>query len=163
MAREFSAGGVVLRRMQGRWFVAAIRPRRERAASARGRKPELKEVLALPKGIVDPGERPECTAQREVREETGIEARLLTKLGDVKYVYLRSWGDRQRVFKVVSFYLFVYSGGRLGDIAPEMQHEVESAEWVALEEAAARLSYPGERAQIAAAQEYLRDHPELGS
>ena len=101
--REFSAGGVLVRRLRGRWVLAAIRPR--------GRKPP---VWALPKGLIDSGERPEETALREVEEETGVEARLVTKLGDVRYVY--TW-DGERVFKVVSFYLLRYSRGRLGEIA----------------------------------------------
>ena len=90
--------------------MAAIRPA--------GRKPP---VWALPKGIIDQGEKPEQAALREVTEETGIEARLVTKLGDVRYVY--TWAG-ERVFKVVSFYLFRYSRGRLGEIAPEQRIEV---------------------------------------
>ena len=62
VAREFSAGAVLVRRMQGRWWLAAIRP---------GGKPE--GVWALPKGNVGPGEAPEVTALREVTEETGVE------------------------------------------------------------------------------------------
>ena len=69
-------------------------------------------VLALPKGLVDPGEKPEQTALREVREETGLVATTITKLGDIKYVYVRSWGDGERVFKIVSFFLLRYRVGR---------------------------------------------------
>jgi 8-oxo-dGTP pyrophosphatase MutT (NUDIX family) len=72
-------------------MLAAIRPQGKRAG-----------VWALPKGLVDPGESPAETAVREVREETGVDGRLVEKLGDVKYVYTR---DGERIFKVVSFYL----------------------------------------------------------
>ena len=48
-------------------------------------------------------------------EETGVEGRLVGKLGDVRYVY--TW-EGERVFKVVSFYLFRYARGRLGEIPP---------------------------------------------
>jgi len=129
MAREFSAGGIVLRRMKGSWWVAAIHPRRTnddkvtRSAKRRGR------IFALPKGTIDPGEKAPETAAREIREETGVEATLVAKLGDIKYVYVRSWGDRQRVFKIVSFFLFLYHAGRLGNIPANMRHEVESAEF----------------------------------
>ena len=155
MAREFSAGGVVLRKMKGKWCVAAIRPRR---GSGTATKRAQADVLALPKGIIDPGERPEVTAVREVQEETGLKARIVTKLGDVKYVYRRTWDDGARVFKIVSFYLLHYTSGRLGDIAPETRHEVEAAEWIALEEASKRLAYNGERDMAKRAQQYLLDH-----
>ena len=68
--------------------------------------------MALPKGLVDAGEKPDQTALREVREETGLTATLVTKLIDIKYVYVRSWGDKQRVFKIVSFYLLRYDRER---------------------------------------------------
>jgi 8-oxo-dGTP diphosphatase len=136
MRREFSAGGVVVRRLRGRWFVAAIRP---------GGRPE--GVWALPKGNLGPGERPEQTAEREIEEETGVRARLVRKLGDVRYVYTQSWGNGhgERIFKVVSFYLFRYRGGRLGDIPAELAHEVAEVRWLPLEEAATLLAYKGER------------------
>ena len=136
MRREFSAGGVVVRRLRGRWFLAAIRPA--------GKPPG---VWALPKGNIGSGERPEETAEREIVEETGVRARLVRKLGDVRYVYTQSWGNGRgdRIFKVVSFYLFRYAGGRLGDIPPELAHEVEEARWVPLEDAPSLLAYKGER------------------
>ena len=144
MRREFSAGGVLVRRLRGRWVMAAIRPA--------GRKPP---VWALPKGIIDQGEKPEQTALREVAEETGIEARLVTKLGDVRYVY--TWAG-ERVFKVVSFYLFRYSRGRLGEIAPEQRIEVAEAHWFPLEDAPGVLAYKGEREMAEKALAFVRDN-----
>jgi 8-oxo-dGTP diphosphatase len=131
MPREFSAGGVLVRRMRGRFWLAAIRPRG---------KPE--GVWALPKGLVDPGEQPAETALREVREETGCEGRLDSKLGDVKYVY--TW-EGERIFKIVSFYLVRWRAGRIGAIQPAMRREVADARWLPLEEAPRLLAYKGER------------------
>ena len=125
-------------------MLAAIRPG--------GRKPP---VWALPKGLIDSGERPEDTALREVEEETGVKARLVTKLGDVRYVY--TWSG-ERVFKVVSFYLLRYSRGRLGDIAPEMQIEVDEASWLPLDEAPKLLAYNGEREMAEKALAFVREH-----
>jgi 8-oxo-dGTP pyrophosphatase MutT (NUDIX family) len=139
--REFSAGGVVVRRLRGRPVVAAIRP---------AGKPE--GTWALPKGLVGPGERAELTALREVTEETGVEATPVEKLGDVRYVY--TWAG-ERIFKVVSFFLFRYRAGRLGEIAAEHAHEVAEARWLPLDEAPLLLAYKGEREMAAKALERL--------
>lgn len=156
MAREFSAGGVVLRRTHGRWWLAAIEPQGKRKPGD-----AAASVLALPKGIVDHGESAPVAAQREVLEETGIEATLVGKLKDIKYVYVRSWGDGERVFKIVSFFLFLYRAGEIGDIKENMRHEVHQALWLPLEEAPKKLSYKGEREVAQLAQKYVAAHPDL--
>jgi 8-oxo-dGTP pyrophosphatase MutT (NUDIX family) len=137
MKREFSAGGVLVRRLRGRWVFAAIRPE--------GKQPG---VWALPKGLIGPGEKPDETALREVAEETGATGRLVVKLGDVKYVY--TWAD-ERIFKVVSFYLLRYTRGRLGDLPPATAHEVAEVRWLPLEEGPRLLAYKGEREMAAKA------------
>ena len=142
MRREFSAGGVVLRRLRGRWVLAAIRP---------AGKPE--GTWALPKGLIGRGERPEAAAAREASEETGVEVELVGKLGDVRYVY--TWAG-ERVFKVVSFYLFRYSGGRLGDLMPEHRREVAEVRWLPLDEPGV-LAYGGEREMAARALAAVSD------
>jgi 8-oxo-dGTP pyrophosphatase MutT (NUDIX family) len=131
MPREFSAGGVLVRRMRGRYWLAAIRPQGKREG-----------LWALPKGLVDPGEKPAETALREVREETGCAGELGPKLGDVKYVY--TW-DGERIFKIVSFYLVRWKQGRLGEIDESMRREVAEARWLPLDEAPRLLAYKGER------------------
>lgn len=143
MEREFSAGGVVVRRMRGRWWLAAVQP-------------AGKEALALPKGLVDAGEKPEAAAAREVGEETGVEAELVGKLGDIKYVYTRAWGGGERVFKIVSFYLFRWRKGTIGRIAPEMRREIAAARWIPLAEAGRLLSYKGEREMAGKALQWAR-------
>ena len=97
-----------MKTIRGRPMVAAIRPQG---------KPE--GVWALPKGNLDPGEKPEETAVREVFEETGVHGHLVEKLGDVKYTYTRRGGER--VFKIVSFYLLQAGRGRIGDIEERMR------------------------------------------
>lgn len=130
MIREFSAGGVVVRRMRGRPFVAVVRVR--------------DQVLALPKGHPEPGESPAQAAQREVREEAGLETELVEKLDDIRYWYAR---DGERVMKIVSFFLFRYLAGSVEN----HDYEVEEALWIPLEEAPDRLAYRGEREMAAIA------------
>ena len=131
MRRDFSAGGVLVRRQGGDWVLAAIRP---------AGKPD--GLWVLPKGQIDPGESGEQAALREIAEETGAHGRSLGKLGDTHYWF--SW-DGERVFKVVSFFLVRYEGGRLGDIPEEFRHEVAEARWLPLAEAPSLLAYRGER------------------
>ena len=128
MRREFSAGGVLVRRLNGRWMVAAIRP---------GGRPE--GLWALPKGRIDEGERGEDTALREVAEETGAQGKSLGKLGDIRYWF---YWEGERVFKVVSFFLLRYVSGSLRNY---QRAEVDGAEWVPLEEAPTLLAYRGEK------------------
>jgi 8-oxo-dGTP pyrophosphatase MutT (NUDIX family) len=165
LVREFSAGGVVLRKMRGRWFIAVIEPHVERRkkvpTKTAGKTKEPPVVRALPKGAIDEGEKPEQTALREVEEETGVRAQMIGKLADVKYVYVRNWGDKARVFKIVSFYLLLYRAGKLDHIAPEMRVEVQRAFWMPLEEAPNKLSYKGEREMTERALEYVAAHPDL--
>jgi 8-oxo-dGTP pyrophosphatase MutT (NUDIX family) len=148
--REFSSGGIVLRWMHGQWCVAVIEPTHEE-----------KKILALPKGTIDPGESAAFTAEREIEEEAGIKVTPVSKLGDVNYFYIRTWGGRERVFKVVSFFLFLYKSGRIGKIKPEMRKEVRHALWIPLEEASKRLAYKGEKEMAKKAVEYVNKHPEL--
>jgi 8-oxo-dGTP pyrophosphatase MutT (NUDIX family) len=144
--REFSAGGVLVRRLKGRWMVAAIRP----AGRPEG-------LWALPKGNIGPGEDPAAAAVREVAEETGAQGKLDRKLGDVRYVYTQSWGEERgtRIFKIVSFFLLRYTAGRLGEVPPEFAHEVAEARWLPLEEAPTLLAYKGEREMAQKALESL--------
>jgi 8-oxo-dGTP pyrophosphatase MutT (NUDIX family) len=143
--REFSAGGVLVRRLRGRWHVAAIRP---------AGKPD--GLWALPKGRVDAGEAAEQTALREVLEETGAAGRSLGKLGDVRYVF--TWAG-ERVFKVVSFYLVRYERGRLGDVSEAFRHEVADVRWLPLDEAPRLLAYKGEREMAEKALAALAGQP----
>lgn len=165
VTREISSGGVVLRNRNEQWWMAAIElPQQPRAATPDAAKPAArgaKPTLCLPKGLVDAGEKPLAAALREVREETGITTELVTKLGDSKYVYVRSWGDRQRVFKIVSFYLLRYKSGRIDDVTPAMRIEVARALWIPLQDAPKLLAYKGEKDMARRALDYVTEHPDL--
>ena len=145
MRREFSAGVVLVRRMRGRWWFAAVRPQGRREGT-----------WALPKGLVDSGEAPAETALREGFEETGVHARLTSKLGDVRYVY--TWNG-ERVFKVVSFFLAHALRGRIGALPPGMEIEVADARWLRLADGPSLLAYKGEREMAAKAAEKLASDP----
>ena len=134
-----------MKTIRGRSMLAAIRPRGK------------DRVWALPKGRIDGGESPADTAVREVHEETGVEGRLVEKLGDVRYVYTANWEGAQgeRIFKIVSFFLLRAGRGRIGDIDEAMRIEVAEARWLPLDEAPQLLSYGGEREMAAKAWERM--------
>src|SRR6202167_4815559 len=172
MPREISAGGVVLREISGVCHVALIEPHKTElhleekpvdgakaaVSPAKSLRKRSRAVLALPKGLVDRGEKAQTAAIREVREETGIVAEPVAKLADNKYVYVRTWGDGERVFKIVSFYLMRYVSGEIDNLASDMRIEVKRALWVPLADAAANLAYSNERKVLRQARDYLETH-----
>ena len=168
MDREISAGGVVLRQISEVWHVALIEPRKDEPldeeqkenpnpAPSKTLRKRSRAVLTLPKGLVDAGEKPQAAAVREVLEETGIVAEPVTKLSDNKYVYVRSWGDGKRVFKIVSFYLMRYVSGEIDNLNADMRIEVKRALWVPLSDATSQLAYSNERKVLRQAQDYLEN------
>ena len=165
--REISSGGVVIRSQNGVWSVAVIEPRGDAFAKpdpkTRASRAVSKTVLCLPKGLVDPGEKALEAALREVKEETGITAELIAKLADIKYMYVRTWSDGERVFKIVSFYLLRYQSGEIDHISEDMRVEVARALWVPLADAPKLLAYKGEKQMARQALEYVSAHAELAA
>ncbi len=137
---EESAGGVVYRKSpDGRIEVILI--------GVKGG-----TVWALPKGHIEPDETPEITAQREVLEETGVDAEVVRKLGDVEYwFWWKDNGEKRRHHKVVHFFLMRYKGG---DISKH-DHEVDAVAWFPMDEAIARIEYDNERNLLIRAKEIL--------
>jgi len=125
-----SAGGVVFRRV-GEPVEVARGEQRDRLTGERNTR--------LPKGKLAPGETPEQAAVREVREETGLSARLTAPLGSVAYTYRE--GDA-RVQKRVHFFLMELAE----DDPREPDGELERVYWCPITRAAERLSFEtGER------------------
>jgi 8-oxo-dGTP pyrophosphatase MutT (NUDIX family) len=135
-AREFSAGGVVVRGEE----VVTIVPTRRAADGSR--------VLALPKGHVDPGETLIEAATREVREETGIVGEPVCELGESRYWYRRAG---RTVGKTVTFFLFRHVEGDTAD----HDDEVEEVRWLPLREAERELTHEAEREMVTLALAYL--------
>ena len=125
---DFSAGGVVVRNGD----VIVIVPKRR---GAQGDK-----VLGLPKGHLDGEETEIQAAVREVREETGVVAEPIEKLGEISYTYARRG---RQIDKRVAFYLLEYRSGQLAH-----DHEIEHVRWIPLQEAAHALTYEGEREMV---------------
>ena len=134
---HFSAGGVVYRRRNGGYDVALCG--RDRPAA-----------WCLPKGTPDPGESPEETAVREVREETGLETDLESDLGQIEYWFMTSGA---RVHKRVQFYLMKAVGGSTDDHDPEF----DRVSWFESDEALRSLTHDNEVDVVGRALQRLRD------
>ena len=126
---QVSAGGVIFKKDNGVHVCMII--------------PEGSSVLTLPKGLVDTGESPEVTALREVKEETGLEAKIIKKLGEVSYWFYikKEQGENVRCKKTVHFYLMKYIKGSLED----HDREVKEALWLPIDEAIKKAEYKTDR------------------
>ena len=136
---QISSGGVAFRWQDPNPEIAIV-----------SAKPSLR--WQLPKGIVDPGESPEVTAVREVREEAGIETDLLQVIETIEYWYRSTkYGRPVRFHKFVHFYLLSYRSGNVTD----HDHEVAEARWVSFEEAIEMLAFKSEREVVKKAREMI--------
>lgn len=138
---QISAGGVAFRWQDSALEMAIVSV-----------KPSLR--WQLPKGIVDPGESPQVTAVREVREEAGIETDLIKLIETIEYWY-RSTKDGKpvRFHKFVHFYLLEYKSGNVTD----HDHEIEEARWVSFEEAIEMLAFKSEREVVEKARRMIME------
>jgi 8-oxo-dGTP pyrophosphatase MutT (NUDIX family) len=131
--KEHSSGGAVIAVRDGKPHVALI------ATRSRTR-------WGLPKGAVSEGETSEAAALREVREETGLTARIVRRLDTIEYFFRA--GDTL-IQKTVDFYLMDYVEGEL---EPQLS-EVDDVEWVELSAALQRASFDSERKLLQIAQQ----------
>lgn len=134
VTRAFSAGGILLRESADGREVLLGRRRRDRDGA----------TWSLPKGTPDGDETAEQTALREVREETGLEVRILDSVGDIHYRFVR---DGRRIEKTVRYFLMEVTGGDLA----RHDHEFDEVRWFDLAEAEAVMSFATERDIVARA------------
>lgn len=152
--REFSAGGAV-------YLPASASPQALQAGKKDGTK-----VLwlvckhsgyhkwVLPKGLIDPGEKAEQTAVREVEEETGIKTKIIAKIPEPeKYIYTM---NGVKIFKLVQYFLMEYTSG---DIANH-DFEMEAVEWLPYDEAYQKLNFHGAKKVLEKAKKLL-EQPRL--
>lgn len=154
LAREFSAGGIVFKRVKEKggkakvyWLVAKSNPSKDYPNN----------VWRLPKGWLDDaddGKEPgpislgykkakeselQDAATREVREEGGVEAKIIEKIGTERYFYTSKEGEK--ILKFVTFYLMKW----IKDIPKGPGFETEKVEWLEFEKARKKLTFSGEK------------------
>ncbi|MFQ5736415.1 MAG: NUDIX hydrolase [Thermodesulfobacteriota bacterium] len=137
--RRLSCGGVIYKKERGKIKVALI--------SVKGGK-----VWGLPKGLVEKGENIARTAHREVKEETGLDGRIICKLGHIEYFFtFKDGAQARRVFKIVYFFLMRYTGGRTSD----HDSEVDECRWFEIDAAMGLMKFDDEREIIRKAKERI--------
>ena len=134
--REISAGGIVFREENGGLGVLVTQ------SSAH-------DGWIFPKGHLEHGETASDAALREVKEETGVDARIVERVGAIRYVF-RARG--RQVAKTAQFYLMEYAGGRTNDASPE----VNAVLWVPEERVTSTLSFANEATLWAKARGLLQ-------
>jgi len=182
MRREFSAGGVVYRKLQ-------VKSEKLKVVWLLGKHSGYHKWV-LPKGLIEEGEQGFEAALREVGEEMGVKARLISEkpIHRVRYVYWaelkrvksskikvknkmsddrqsdeiqarrrvakyqEGGGKKSKVFKVVSFYLMEYESGDPKD----HDWEMEEAEWFSFDQAMKRLAFEGERQALEIANDKIQ-------
>jgi len=137
--RQVSAGGVIFREKDSSVEIALI--------AVRGG-----HVWCLPKGIIDKGESPEMAAVREVSEETGLQGRIIEKLGEINYWYYIK-EEEARCRKTVHFFLIEYESGDTS----QHDFEVDLVSWFPIDDALKKASYKGERKIIEKAKEMIEN------
>ena len=139
--RQISAGGVVFRPSGETVEVALI--------SVKGGK-----VWGLPKGLEEEGESLARTAHREVKEETGLDGRILKKIDHIEYFFSFK-EDRavKRFFKIVYFFLMEYTGG---DVVNH-DREVEECRWFPIDEAIKLMKYEDEKGILRKSKKMLKE------
>jgi ADP-ribose pyrophosphatase YjhB (NUDIX family) len=144
----FSAGGLVLRgQAADREILLVGREQQHRSG----------RLWALPKGTPLPGESPQQTALREVREETGIEVAITGYAGVITYSFMEQ-GVRYR--KRVAYYTMIAIGGD----PSQHDHEYDYVSWFDAQQALRAMRYPNEidlvRRVLAPQEAVTTDGPE---
>lgn len=135
MRREFSAGGIVFNNKNQVLLIN----------NAAMRDPN-KSYWGFPKGHIDPGEKSQDGAVREVKEETGLEVTVIDKIGDSKYVFQASG---EKIFKVVIMFLMEVGNDQI----TIQQEELLDTAWFEPEEALEKISFSNDKALLKKALE----------
>ena len=137
--RVYSAGGIVLR---------IFAPQDKSFEQIEGEVGNWKVLVTqhskhkgwdFPKGHIEVGETSEKAALREVKEETGVKAEIIEKVGQTQYFY---WDEGAKVLKTVTFFLMKY----ISDGEATTAFEVSAHKWLSPDEVEGQLTFKDTKA-----------------
>lgn len=146
MMRQFSAGGAVYKKEKGNVLWLLIQPKDQEKFYDEVR-------WQLPKGWLEEGEKSEDTAEREVKEESGVEAKIIQKIDTIKIFFKNVFEGKPKetVIKMVNFFLMEYQKDTKEGFGPE----TEKILWLPFEKAREKLTFKSEREILQKAQKLL--------
>lgn len=121
MKRVFSAGGIVLKKVNGDIKVLVTQHSKHKG-------------WEFPKGHLETGETSEVAALREVEEETGVKAKILEKAGQAQYFYQDAG---EKCFKTVNYFFMQFL--ELGEATTAF--EVSDEKWLSVDEVGNQLTF----------------------
>jgi 8-oxo-dGTP diphosphatase len=128
MKIQFSAGGVVYKKENGETFILVSQHSQHHG-------------WVFPKGLMGDhikGEGKEETALREVKEEVGVEGKIVRALNPVTYWFVL---EKEKVRKTVCYFIMEYVGGDIG----KHDQEMEAVEWLPKGKVEERLTYKSDK------------------
>ncbi|MBI5894311.1 MAG: NUDIX domain-containing protein [Deltaproteobacteria bacterium] len=138
--KQISSGGIIFRRFNDSIDVALI--------AVKGG-----TVWRLPKGLVEKGENIARTAHREVKEETGLDGKIIKMINHIQYFYAHKEAEEtKRFFKIVYFFLMEYTDGDVKN----HDNEVNDCQWFQIDEAIEKVEYENEKEMIKRAKDLIK-------
>jgi ADP-ribose pyrophosphatase YjhB (NUDIX family) len=140
VVRETTSGGIVFRRdQQGSLQVLLMQ--------------DAKNRWTIPKGHVEPNEEPKATAEREIREETGLqEMKVYSWLGKVNFRYRRN-----HTLVLMTMHIYLVEGqGDTNALHPEGW--LNDIKWLSVAEAVDKIAYDDIGKLILVGMKKVRDN-----
>ena len=140
MKREFSAGGIVYKKIDGQILFLVRR-------SSGGENYRGNLGWTLPKGWIDSGETPEQAAVREVKEEGGVEAKIMKKVETIKIFFTDRNGEK--IMKFITYYAMEWTSNVPGGFG----WETAGVRWMSFAETQKEMVFASEKKLIQSVHE----------